>query len=131
MDVEVELRELLRGGHVLAGRVGYVGGCELRAKSDGTVERVDHDGFVQLIVSRGACEVVVRMEEPDVASPRVCVLRYDPGRPTSVIVQVGPLYLGGPFVVEEAVDDPKAAEARWRASQLAPCWVERPEPRCC
>jgi hypothetical protein len=126
-----EVRAYMADGYVLVGRVGHLGGHELRARADRPVERVDHEAFVQLVASRDAREVIVRVEEPGLASPRVLVLARDEGAAPSVLVQVGPLYLGGSFRVVERIDDPEAAEARWQTSGLGACWVSDPAGKCC
>lgn len=126
-----ELSELLTAGHVLVARVGYRDRFELKARADAEVERIGHDEWVQLVASRDAREVVVRIEEPGVSSPRVVVLARDASIAPRVLVRCGPLYLGGPFRIVETIDAPEAAEARWRATQLPSCWVSTPAPSCC
>ncbi|MFO0686682.1 MAG: hypothetical protein U0234_31765 [Sandaracinus sp.] len=128
---EDELRQLLEGGYVLGGRVGYRARHELRARADAPIERVDHDEWVQLVISREAREVVVRLETPEAPSPRLVVLRRDDGAAPRVLVETRGLYLGGTFHVVERIDDPVAAEARWRATELPACWSSEPAGGCC
>ncbi len=128
---EDELRQLLEGGYVLGGRVGYRARHELRARADAPIERVDHDEWVQLVISREAREVVVRLETPDAPSPRLFVLVRDERAAPRVLVETQGLYLGGAFRVAERIDDPALAEARWRSTDLPACWSREPAPGCC
>ncbi len=128
---ETEMNELLAEGYTLAGRVGYLDGYELRARADDPVERLDHDQWMQLVGSRAATSIVLRIEEPGRPSPRVILLERDESQPPSMLVQVGGLYLGGRFRVVERIDDPAQAQARWDASPLGTCWVSTPGPTCC
>lgn len=128
---EEEVASFADDGYALVGRVGHLHGHELRARADEPVERVDQEAFVQLVASRTARSVLVRLEEPGHPSPRVLVLARDESLPPTVVVRVGPLYLGGAFRVLERIDDPEAAEARWRGSELGACWVSSPTGKCC
>lgn len=126
---DAEVRALLEQGFVLVGRIGYQGGFELKARAQGTIERLDHDAFLQLVVSRDVEELVARIEEPGRAA-RVVVLARDE-RGDGVVLTVGPLYLGGRLRVVETIDDPAEAARRWEASALPSCWVNTPTPGCC
>ncbi len=126
---EDEVRELLADGYSLVGRIGYRDGFELRARTDGEIERVDHDAFLQLVVGRDTHDVIVRIEEPGRAV-RAVVLRHDEGA-SGVAITLGPLYLGGRLRIVERLDDPGEAERRWAASGLSSCWVSGPAPGCC
>lgn len=128
---DTELCDLSNDGYFLVGRVGHLAGRELRARTDGVIERIDHEQWVQLVGSRDARDVVVRIEEPGTPSPRVVVLAHDPSVAPHVVVQVGGLYLGGAYRVVERIDDAGLAEARWAATTLPACWDSRPVPSCC
>ena len=128
---EQELRALLEGGYVLGGRIGYRARHELRARADGAIERVDHDEWVQLVISRDVRRVVVRLETPDAPSPRVLVLAHDESVAPRVLVETQGLYLGGAFRVVERIDDPALAEARWGETALPACWQSDPDRGCC
>lgn len=128
---DAELETLLAEGYVLVGRVGYRERFELRARAHGRMERIDHADWVQLVGSRDAREVVVRLEMPGTPSPRVLVLTHDPSAEPKVVVEVGGLYLGGRYRVVERIDDPALADARWTKTELPSCWVSEPSPSCC
>ncbi|MFO0710662.1 MAG: hypothetical protein U0353_12530 [Sandaracinus sp.] len=110
-------------------RIGYRDGYELRARTDGVIERVDHDAFLQLVVGRDTSEVIVRIEEPG-REVRAVVLGHDEGA-SGVAIVVGPLYLGGRLRVRETIDEAGEAERRWAQSALSSCWVSGPAPGCC
>ena len=124
-----EARELVSEGYTLVGRIGYRDGYELRARTNGAIERVDHDAFLQLVVGRDTREVIVRVEEPGRAV-RAVVLAHDEAA-SGVAIVVGPLYLNGRLRVIETLDDPREAERRWVEGALSSCWVSGPAPGCC
>lgn len=128
---DAELTELIAQGYALAGRVGYLDRFELRARTDGDVERIDRADFMQVVGSRSAKDVVVRIESPGLPSPQVVVLALDRAVAPTVLVQVGGLYLGGAYRVVERIDDPTEAEARWNGTTLPACWVSEPARSCC
>lgn len=129
--LDKEISDLLADGYALVGRVGYLDGFDLKARTDAAVERIDHAGWVQLVASRDAKEVVVRVEAPGTPSPRLLVLAHDPSLPAQLVVRSGGLYLGGAYRVVEAIDDPPQAEARWAETTSPGCWVSEPARRCC
>jgi hypothetical protein len=127
---EAELKEFLAAGYVLVGRIGNLDGYELRARTDDEVERIDNEGWVQLIGARNTQRVLVRIEEPN-ASPRLLVLTREDALSPSLTVHIGGLYLGGRFRVAEEITRTEDVDARWHASMLKTCWVSDPARTCC
>ena len=126
---ESEMREFLAGGYVLVGRIGNLDGVELRAHTDGDVERIDHEAWVQLVGVRNANRVTVRIEEPG-TSPRLLLLTRDDALSADIVVHVGALYLGGRFRIAETITDAAQVDARWQESGLNTCWVSDPARTC-
>jgi len=127
---ESEMREFLAAGYTLVGRIGNLDGYELRARTDGEVERIDHEAWVQLIGGRDSTRVLVRIEEPN-AAPRLLVLTRDDTLIASLVVHIGGLYLGGCFRIAEEITRIDEVDARWQASMLSTCWVSDAVRTCC
>ena len=127
---ESETREFLATGFTLVGRIGDLNGYTLRARTDGDVERIAHEAWVQLIGGRNTTRVLVRIEEPN-TTPRLLSLAHDDSLIPSLVVHIGGLYLGGRFRIVEAITDIDEVDARWKASTLNTCWLSDPVRTCC